>query len=140
LGELAKRLDIAERVTFVGRVARNRIPQYLSAANVFVSGTERESISMALLEALACGVPAVCGPVGGAREVLTDPRTGVVVDDVSPEALACGVDNLLQAHGGVREACVEAAKRFSSEQSNRMILDALEDVGHSRESWKGRMK
>jgi glycosyltransferase involved in cell wall biosynthesis len=128
LARAASQLGISERVTFTGRIARERIPLYLSAADVFVTGTSRESISMALLEALACGVPAVCGPVGGAREVLSGEMTGVVIEEVTPEALAEGTRAVLGFGGAARVACVAAARRYSASSSNQQILDALESV------------
>jgi len=125
----AKDNGIGERTTFTGTVARDRIPLYLSAADVFVTGTHRESISMALLEALACGVPAVCGPVGGAREVLGEPMTGVVIAKVTPDALAEGVLAVLRMGGAARAACVARARRYSADESNRSIIETLESVG-----------
>lgn len=136
--ELSRSLGISERIVFVGKVSRARIPVYLSAADIFVTGTVRESISMALLEALACGVPAVCGPVGGAREVLSDPRTGLVVDEVSPATLAHGIGKLLPVGESARGACVAAARRFSASRSNDMILDLMDAVGRTGIGPKGR--
>lgn len=124
----ANQHGVSERITFAGSVARDRIPLYLSAADVFVTGTSRESISMALLEALACGVPAVCGPVGGAREVLGGKMTGVVIGEVTPEALAEGILAVLGFGGAARAACVAAARRYSASESNHLILDALESA------------
>jgi glycosyltransferase involved in cell wall biosynthesis len=47
---------LADRVTLVGAVPHERIHEYYSAADVFVSGSHHEGSGYALIEAMACGV------------------------------------------------------------------------------------
>jgi glycosyltransferase involved in cell wall biosynthesis len=50
---------LATRVTLVGAVPHDQVVSYLSAADVYVSGSHREGSGYALIEAMACG----CWPV-----------------------------------------------------------------------------
>ena len=77
-----------DQVCFTGGVADIR--PYLRAADVFVLPSEREGLSNALLEALACGVPGVAPASAGGDQVL-DERCGVVPASGEPEALAAAV-------------------------------------------------
>jgi glycosyltransferase involved in cell wall biosynthesis len=64
LRSLAARLNLADRVEFLGPVDHAALPGVYAAADVFVQTSRHESQGMALLEAAACGVPAVGTPVG----------------------------------------------------------------------------
>jgi glycosyltransferase involved in cell wall biosynthesis len=62
---------LAGRVRFVGPVAHGELPVWFSAADVFVTAAPRESTNLALIEAMACGCPAVMSDIA-AHRALTD--------------------------------------------------------------------
>jgi glycosyltransferase involved in cell wall biosynthesis len=84
LQALAQQLALADRVQFVGAVDHAALPALYTAANVFVQTSRHEAQGMALLEAAACGVPAVGTPVG----VL--PELGISATDEASLASALG--------------------------------------------------
>lgn len=91
---LADDLGLAERTVFAG--SRDDIPAVLSAMDVFVlSSRAVECFPMALLEAMASGVPAVCTDVGGVGEMVDDGVTGFLVPPQDPSALAVRVGQIL---------------------------------------------
>lgn len=71
-------LGVADRVRFVGRVD-TPVP-YLYAGDVFVLPSAYEANALAILEALACGVPVIASRVGFAPEIIRDWDTGFLVD------------------------------------------------------------
>jgi glycosyltransferase involved in cell wall biosynthesis len=79
---LAQSLGLESTVLFVGRVAARQIREYYSAADISVITTSRrEGLPMALLEALACGLPCVV-PTGAIQSrALTDRLVEVDVSD-----------------------------------------------------------
>ena len=68
----------------------------LSLLDVFVLPSHSEGLSMALLEAMAAGKPAVATRVGGNPEVVVEGETGFLVDPESPESIAERVVRLLR--------------------------------------------
>lgn len=66
---LAAGLGLAARVQFLGPVDHGALPAVYAGASVFVQTSRHEAQGMALLEAAACGVPAVGTPVGVLPEV-----------------------------------------------------------------------
>jgi glycosyltransferase involved in cell wall biosynthesis len=68
LSALAARAGFAGRVHFLGHVAD--MPSFYRAIDVFCPASSAEGLPLALLEAQACGVPAVVTDVGGMRDVL----------------------------------------------------------------------
>jgi len=82
LQTLARRLLPNIDVCFVGAVANLR-PWY-QAADLFVLPSRSEGMPNALLEAMACGVPAIATSVGGVPEIIRDGTNGLLVppDDI----------------------------------------------------------
>ncbi len=78
LERVARDAGVHDRVRFAGLV--EDVSEHLRAADAFVTPSVAEGLSNALLEALACGLPALAAPASGVRELLADGR-GVVVED-----------------------------------------------------------
>ncbi|MGI9145515.1 MAG: glycosyltransferase [Chloroflexota bacterium] len=79
LHQLATRLGIAERTTFVGAVTHARLPLYYSAADATVMPSSYESFGLVAVESLACGTPVVATRVGGLTSIVHDGETGFLV-------------------------------------------------------------
>jgi glycosyltransferase involved in cell wall biosynthesis len=80
LHELAARLRIEDRVTFLG--GRDDVPQILAACDISILPSLKEGFSNAILESMACGLPVVASDVGGNREVIDHGGNGFIVDRV----------------------------------------------------------
>lgn len=93
LREQAAGLRLNGNVDFLGE--RRDVPALLAQASAVVLPSYSEGISLALLEAMARGLPVVATRVGGNAEVVADGETGFVVPARSPEALA---DALVRLH------------------------------------------
>jgi D-inositol-3-phosphate glycosyltransferase len=92
---LARRLGLADRVTFAGRIPQDRLPVFYSAADLMVLPSLYESFGLVALESLACGTPVVSTPVGALEHVILHGKTGEVVQEPGPEALARGMNRVL---------------------------------------------
>ena len=76
---LAARLDVEERVAFLGPVAHAHIPALLQRCAVLaVPSIWGEPSGVVVLEGLACGTPIVASRVGGIPELIEHGRTGVL--------------------------------------------------------------
>ena len=83
LKELAAQLRLENRVFFPGFVVDVR--PYYFASDVFVFPTEREVSPVALLEACAAGLPAVCSNIPGNEEIIKDGINGFLVRGTEAE-------------------------------------------------------
>ena len=77
---------LSGRFVFTGQ--RSDVPRLLSAFDVFVMPSLFEGLCMAVLEALAAGVPVVATPVGGIPSSVVDGETGTLVPPRDARALA----------------------------------------------------
>ena len=98
------------------------IPVVLGAADVFVLPTYAEGCCNAVLEALACGKPVVCGPAFGPGREVDNPAV-YQIDARSPNAIAAGITQALGDLQADSAAVTDAAREFACEHSlqGRMV-------------------
>jgi sugar transferase (PEP-CTERM/EpsH1 system associated) len=92
--EKAEALGLSDAVIFTG--IRRDVPEILTLLDVFVLPSLWEGLPIALLEAMAAGLPVVATRVGGVPEVVVDGVTGLLVPPRDPEALSKAILKLLQ--------------------------------------------
>ena len=66
------------RIVFHGGLAREALPDYYRAADLFLFASETETQGLVLAEAHACGLPAVAVRASGVEEVVADGETGIL--------------------------------------------------------------
>jgi len=119
LEEKARRLGIAERVTFAGLVDPSRIPAMISAMDIVVHASLREGLARVLPQAFLCGKPVVSFDVDGAREVVIDGETGWLVAAESTEglqrALLGGIEHRRRAGTMAQRGRALCKERFPAE-------------------------
>lgn len=96
-GVLEERVEAAGltgSVTLAGN--RGDIPQLLAASDLFVLPSLWEGLPMALLEAMATGLPVVATAVSGTREVIEDGRSGILVPPGDAAALGAAMIEVLE--------------------------------------------
>ncbi|MBI4639350.1 MAG: GT4 family glycosyltransferase PelF [Candidatus Tectomicrobia bacterium] len=93
LERLAWQMNLNPKVSFLG--LRNDIPELLSAMDIFVLSSLSEGFPVALLEAMAAGLPVVATDVGGNREIVVHGETGLLVPPKSGNELAEAISYLL---------------------------------------------
>jgi glycosyltransferase involved in cell wall biosynthesis len=94
----AEAAGVGGRVHFLGRVPHAELPLVLRAADLFVLTTEPpESFGIVLIEALACGLPAVATDYPGVRAVIDDGETGHLVPAGDSGAVAEALDRLVDS-------------------------------------------
>ncbi len=122
LTELADRLGLKQRVRFAG--FEPNVARCMRAADGFVLSSRYEGLPMVLLEAGACGVPAVATDVPGTREVVVDGETGWLSPAGDAQELAKTMIELMQMPPDERHAMGERARRHVAQ---RFSLDAVLD-------------
>lgn len=94
LEELALELKLADQVIFLG--ARRDIPELLATMDLFVLSSDREGLPVALLEAMAAGLPIVTTAAGGIPSVIEDGVTGLLVSPGDEIGLAEKIEVVLK--------------------------------------------
>ena len=107
LEELVKRRGIENRFIFAG--FQNDVENWMPAIDVFILPSLTEGTPMALLEAMACGIPVVASAVGGIPQVIVSDKNGILVTPGKPEEIANAV-NTLYGNQTLRRTIAEEAK------------------------------
>ena len=95
LQELAARCGVADRVRFLGPLARTQIPALLRSADAVVCAPWYEPFGMVALEAMACGRAVVASAVGGMQDTVVHGVTGLHVPPRKPDVLAATLRGLV---------------------------------------------
>jgi glycosyltransferase involved in cell wall biosynthesis len=104
---------------------RTLIWQYLSAADISVLSSRREGFPVAVIEAMACGLPVVATDVSGVTDALGDEPVGVVVPPEDAAALANALGRLLDDESLRRELGQRARQRAEAEFSLQTVGSRL---------------
>jgi glycosyltransferase involved in cell wall biosynthesis len=121
----ARRLGVADRVVFAGRVEEEHKVEHYRLADAFVMPGRGEGFGIVYLEALACGVPVVGSVLDASREALLDGRLGALVDPDDPRDLLRGIHEALgRPKGHAPELLSEFSERRYVERVHA-ILDAI---------------
>ncbi|MCE5214411.1 MAG: glycosyltransferase [Methanobacterium sp.] len=107
LTEIVKNKSVSD-VYFIG--ARRDVHLIMPAADLFVLPSISEGFPITLLEAFACGLPAVATDVGGIKELVTK-EVGIVVKPEDVKSLAEAMDEILQNHNKKLSMGKSARKR-----------------------------
>ncbi|HUR84047.1 MAG TPA: glycosyltransferase [Solirubrobacteraceae bacterium] len=131
LEDLAARLGLGDRVRFAGALPEEEVARKLAEADLFVLPSivardgQMEGLPVALIEALAAGVPVVATRLSGVPELVADGITGVLAPPADAAALADALRRVLDdpAAAATRAAAgrgvVEAA--FDVRESGRRL-------------------
>ncbi len=92
--EMVESAKLTENVLFLG--LRSDIPRILGSADLFVLPSLWEGLSIALLEAMAAGLPVVASRVSGTKEVIIDGRTGLLVCPADSDSLSDAICELIE--------------------------------------------
>lgn len=130
----------AGRLILAGPV--HDVERYLRLADVFVLPSRREGLPVALMEAMACGLPCVASQLPGATDVLIeDGVSGVLLPAGDVPAFAAAIASVLNA--GARAAVMGAAARqiilarFATATIARQWLACYDELaGNARRSAK----
>jgi glycosyltransferase involved in cell wall biosynthesis len=125
---LRQSLGIASCVELVGAAEHAQVLSWWQQSSIAVLSSESEGMPVSLMEAGACGLPAVATAVGGVGELIVDGTTGLVVQPGDVSALADGIERLLTDQVLSARLGSAARARVKENYSLRQQVDSLLDV------------
>lgn len=102
-------LGIREHVRFTGFIPQEELPQYYQAADLFIMPTRAlEGFGLPVVEAMACGTPALGTAVGSITELIGAFDKRLLIPEATPETIATAVHTLIRStlcEEGFRALC-----------------------------------
>lgn len=132
-GYMRKRLERRrnDQIIFFGRVSEAKKQQLMRKAHLLLVPSVREGWGIVVIEANACGTPAVGYNVPGLRDSIKNGRTGFLVKQQNIEALADAIIEILK-NGELREklskGALEWSRKFSWDRSAEGFTKTLERI------------
>ncbi len=121
-----KSAGLADRVHFAG--VQHDLPPLYASLDLYVASSHTEGMPLALLEAMAMGIPAVVSEVGGMTEIVEHGVSGVLVPPREPERLARAVEALMGAPERRTSMGVAARERVQSKFALDASVAAMGDL------------
>lgn len=126
----AKASRYSERIHFTGFTAEPE--RYYRAMDMLAMPSEKEGMSNALLESMACAIPALCSGACGNAEILKHKEDGLLLDLPDARALAQHMANYLQQPELLKQLGSNARKtvleRYSMEAMGQSYLKLYRDA------------
>jgi glycosyltransferase involved in cell wall biosynthesis len=113
------------RILFAGKLEKLQLRQLLWDSHVFVLPSRAEALGVALLEALAAGLPVVATRVGGIPEIISDPAAGMLVPADEPQALA---NAMAQIQPWPQGTIPSAATKILESYSTQTMITRLREL------------
>ena len=129
VSEQVRRHPMCRRLTFLGRVPRDRIHQEFQQADVFVLPSLAEGSAEVTYEALACGVPVITTKAAGS--VVRDGVEGRIVPGRDSEMLAEAIQELVedrQKRDRMAHAARDRAREYTWERYGERLVAALKGL------------
>ena len=130
LGRISK-MRISDRVHLPGVVHQSALPAMYSDADCIVAPSFHETFGLAVLEAAACGTPAIAADVDGLRTIVKHGETGFLIPKRKPELYAEKIVEVLSNCNLRNRMSLAARKRaesFSWESTVRRLLKVYEEL------------
>lgn len=133
LNSYIKEHGLEKHVLITGSV--DNVNEYLMASNIFVLPSEYEGFSLALLEGLACALPAVATRVGGATDLIQNCKNGILIDPKDKQGLETAIGWILekrQQWDAIGKSARESAERYSIDVVANKYIDLFEHLVNSK--------
>ena len=109
-GARSSACGLGDRVRLLGARPHAELPELYGAADALILASSREGWANVLLEAMACGTPAIATEIWGNPEVIARPEAGILMTERS----AKGVTDAVKALFGTRLPTREATRAYAS--------------------------
>lgn len=93
LKNLVNELNITDDVTFLDFVPESELPALYASSDMFAFCSRYEGFGLTFLEAMASGTPVIGTPVGGFPDLVTDGKSGIIINRDASE-MARAIDTL----------------------------------------------
>ena len=126
LAALTKRLGVEDRVVLLG--PRLDVPRLLALADVFALPSVSEGMPIAIMEAMAFGLPVVATAVDGTPEVVFNGETGILVPPRSPARLAQALAALIEDAALRKKLGENGRARVEREFTDRAMARRVDEL------------
>lgn len=114
-------LGLGDKIAFLGAQTQETVSEYLNNSDVFLlpsvtaSDGDMEGIPVALMEAMAIGIPVISTFHSGIPELVENQVSGFLVNENDPTGIANVVREIIENPGVLKDICLNAKHKIDSE-------------------------
>ncbi len=123
LKKKARKTSVTDQINFEGFVDKEKLPEYYSAADLFITASDTETQGLVLTEAMACGTPVLAADAYALPEVVEKGENGDLFTSGDTEELAKKARKMEKT-----DETSKAARKTSEEYSIEKTTDKLEEL------------
>ena len=116
-------LGLSKEISFMGRIANDKLPEVINQFDIFVALSRIESFGVAVVEAMATGCPVIVSDAPGFTEIVEHGQSGLIVKRDDPQQASEAMENLVD----------HEELRLSLAKNGRERVRALYDWGKNVE-------
>lgn len=120
--------NIEKNVKLLGFKSQDQIINYLNISDVFILPSIHEAFGIALVEAMACGLPSVASNVDGIKDIIIDNREGVLVPPGDEKMLAKSILALINDNPKKERLSRQGRIKVKENYSWRSVLSQMESL------------
>ena len=124
LQQLIRKYHLEDHVKLLG--FRTDVAELCQAADVFVFPSKQEGLPVALMEAMACGVPVVCSRIRGNTDLVKNGENGHLVSADQPEEYIQAIEKLLRIWKNTEE--VRQMRKNNRAQIKQYSLQKIDKI------------
>lgn len=125
---LVNRLELEDKVIFAGY--RNDVDELLKMSDIFCFPSYREGLSVALMEAMASGLPIICSDIRGNVDLVESGKGGYLSDSTDVEGFAENIQKLISDENfrkKMGESNIRYIQKFGIEKVNNQMKAIYEE-------------
>lgn len=125
LEALVERLDIADRVRFLG--FRENVSEVMNAFDIGMIPSRQEAFGIVALEYMSMKIPLVCSAADGLAELVSDEETALVPAENTPKEIAHSIERLA-GNRDLRDKLADAASHYCENFSVPNHIKVVENI------------
>lgn len=135
LQNLIDLLGLTNNIELLGQLTRNNIAKVLSDSDIFILPSRSENFSVAIIEALACGLPVITSDCGGSAECIND-SNGILFQAENIDALAESIMKVLSQYNRYdrKKIAADCYRNYSSQATAKQLEAVFTNVIDNRNS------
>ena len=124
--EFTRSAGLERKVKLVG--FQQQPAEWLGRCHLYVQPSRSEGFGIAVVEAMACGLPVIVSNAGGMGELVEDGINGWVISSTDPQSIASAIENAASLPPGELAAMGESGRSIRSRFEPSAYLKTLEDL------------
>ena len=125
---LTQKLKIENDVFFTGILEEREVAKFLQQLTIYIHASFGETMSTALMQAMACGLPIIASDVPGINNMIEENYTGILVPVKNAQLMAEAINHLLNNRSFAEELALNALSFAKLNYSNLTMFKRYKEV------------